>query len=198
MINYVNLGTTIISLKYINGIIIGSDSKVNIGSFISNRNSDKVFQLSKFIVCCRSGKSADNQNLCDKLKNYVIEKEFIYGRHVLVREVVQFIKTLMYNCNLECTMICAGWDCTNGFQNYLITNGGGLIQKSIIVNGGGSNYISGLIDNNFNETMSLEECEKLITKSLSIAINKDTRSGGIIRLTYISSAGMIKKCFLPY
>lgn len=198
MIDCVNLGTTIISLKYMNGIIIGSDSKVNIGSFTSNRNSDKVFQLSKFIVCCRAGKCADNQNLCDKLKIYVIEKEFIHGRHVLVREVVQFIKTLLYNYNLECTIICAGWDSTNGFQNYLITNGGSLIQKSIIVNGGGSNYITGLIDNNFNEIMSLEECEKLIIKSLSIAMNKDTRSGGIIRLTYISSTGMIKKCFLPY
>mmetsp|Transcript_20712 Transcript_20712/g.46879 ORF Transcript_20712/g.46879 Transcript_20712/m.46879 type:complete len:199 (+) Transcript_20712:280-876(+) len=198
MTNPIDSETTIISVICIDGILIATDSKSNLGSFVSCRNFDKVFQLSKFVVCCGIGNSADNQHLFHKLKNYVLLNGYNCDNCVLVREIVQYIKNLLYTYSLECTIICAGWDNLNGFQNYLVTIGGCILQKHIFLCGMGSKYISGLIDKDFKTTMDVKKCQDLFVKTLSIANNKYSKTGGIIRLTIISNNGVTKKSYLPY
>ncbi len=64
-------GTTIMAVPFEGGVILGADSRVSTGTYVANRVSDKIAQLSDHIFCCRSGSAADTQALTDYVKYYL-------------------------------------------------------------------------------------------------------------------------------
>ena len=58
-------GTTVVAVSYDGGVVIGADSRVSTGTYVSNRASDKLTPLSDFIWLLRSGSAADTQAVAD-------------------------------------------------------------------------------------------------------------------------------------
>jgi 20S proteasome subunit beta 1 len=67
----VSTGTTIMAIPYKGGVVVGADSRVSTGTYVANRVSDKIVQLSEHIFACRSGSAADTQALTDYVKFYL-------------------------------------------------------------------------------------------------------------------------------
>jgi 20S proteasome alpha/beta subunit len=61
----VRTGTTILAVPFDGGVVVCADSRTSTGSYVANRVSDKLVQLSEYIYCCRSGSAADTQALTD-------------------------------------------------------------------------------------------------------------------------------------
>lgn len=61
----VSTGTTILALPYEGGILVCADSRTSTGTYVANRVSDKLVQISEQIYVCRSGSAADTQTLTD-------------------------------------------------------------------------------------------------------------------------------------
>jgi 20S proteasome subunit beta 1 len=61
----VSTGTTILALPFDGGVVVCADSRTSTGTYVANRVSDKLVQLSEYIYCCRSGSAADTQTLTD-------------------------------------------------------------------------------------------------------------------------------------
>lgn len=75
----VSSGTTIMALKSTTdgSIVLGADSRVSTGTYIPNRVSDKIAQLSTHIFCCRSGSAADTQMLTDIVKHFLTQITYV-------------------------------------------------------------------------------------------------------------------------
>ena len=58
-------GTTVVAATYDGGVVIGADSRVSTGTYVSNRASDKLTPLSDFVWLLRSGSAADTQAVAD-------------------------------------------------------------------------------------------------------------------------------------
>jgi len=58
-------GTTILALPFEGGVVVCADSRTSSGTYVANRVSDKLVQISDTIYCCRSGSAADTQALTD-------------------------------------------------------------------------------------------------------------------------------------
>lgn len=61
----VNLGTSIMAINFMDGVILGADSRTTTGAYIANRVTDKLTQVHDTIWCCRSGSAADTQAVAD-------------------------------------------------------------------------------------------------------------------------------------
>jgi 20S proteasome subunit beta 1 len=66
--NEVSAGTSLVVLPCVGGVVLGADSRVSTGTYVANRTSDKIAQLSKHIFCARSGSAADTQAVADIVK----------------------------------------------------------------------------------------------------------------------------------
>ena len=64
-------GTTILALPFEGGVVVCADSRTSTGTYVANRVSDKLVQLSEYIYCCRSGSAADTQALTDYVHYYL-------------------------------------------------------------------------------------------------------------------------------
>ena len=58
-------GTTIVAVTFDGGVVLGADSRVSTGTYVSNRASDKIAQLSDQVYLLRSGSAADTQLVSD-------------------------------------------------------------------------------------------------------------------------------------
>jgi 20S proteasome alpha/beta subunit len=58
-------GTTIVAAAYAGGVVLGADTRVTTGTYISNRTSDKITPLAENVFLCRSGSAADTQLVSD-------------------------------------------------------------------------------------------------------------------------------------
>ena len=66
-------GTTILALPFEGGVVVCADSRTSTGTYVANRVSDKLVQLSDYIYCCRSGSAADTQALTDYVHYYLTQ-----------------------------------------------------------------------------------------------------------------------------
>ena len=67
----VSTGTTIMAIPFDGGVVLGADSRVSTGTYVANRISDKIAQISEHIFVCRSGSAADTQALTDYVKHFL-------------------------------------------------------------------------------------------------------------------------------
>ena len=86
----VSTGTTIMAVPLKDGVVFGADSRVSTGSYVANRTSDKIVQLSESIFACRSGSAADTQTLTDYVRFYLQQLSYV-KKMILVDE-------MMINC----------------------------------------------------------------------------------------------------
>merc|ERR1712224_801018 len=63
-------GTTIVACEYADGIVIGADTRVSTGTYISNRASDKMCNLTDNVVMARSGSAADTEAVAGFVRHH--------------------------------------------------------------------------------------------------------------------------------
>ncbi|CAK9295816.1 unnamed protein product [Gordionus sp. m RMFG-2023] len=197
--NEVGMGTTLIALKYADGVVVGADSRTSSGSYIVNRVSDKLTRITDRIYCCRSGSAADTQALADAA---AYELDFLrhnLGCPVTVDMAANVLKNMAYNYRDQLTvgLIVAGWDATNKGSVYSIPLGGMMTQQNFAVGGSGSIYVQGLIDKTFGgPNKSKEECVDYLKSIIFSAIARDAASGGVVRIAAINKDGVERFLFM--
>mmetsp|Transcript_45495 Transcript_45495/g.110694 ORF Transcript_45495/g.110694 Transcript_45495/m.110694 type:complete len:130 (-) Transcript_45495:908-1297(-) len=73
----ISTGTTILALPFDKGVIVCADSRTSTGTYVANRVSDKLVQLSEYIYCCRSGSAADTQALTDYVMYFLNQWRYV-------------------------------------------------------------------------------------------------------------------------
>ncbi|CAL8465244.1 g4779 [Coccomyxa elongata] len=184
-------GTTIVAVSFDGGVVLGADSRVSTGNYVSNRASDKITALSDNTYMLRSGSAADTQAIADYVRHYVHMHTMELGRDPKVKSVAKLVAQINYsNKNLLMgAMIVGGWDPEGGGQIYGIPISGTLVQQEWTTDGSGSTYIWGYLDSAYREGMSRAEAEELVKTALALAMSRDGSSGGIARLITLTKAG---------
>jgi len=188
-------GTSIMAVEFDGGVVIGADSRTSTGAYVANRVTDKLTRINDYIYCCRSGSAADTQAIAD-IVNYHLEfHEVELGESPQVKTAATVFQNLCYNYRdqLMAGIICAGWDRRHGGQVFNIPLGGMCVRQPFAVGGSGSTYVFGFVDSNFKKGMTQEECVQFVTKTLTLAMNRDGSSGGVVRLGIITEKGMERR-----
>ena len=74
----VSTGTTILAVCFDGGVVLGADSRVSTGTYVSNRASDKITPLfDGSVYLCRSGSAADTQAVADYGASSVIHRRCV-------------------------------------------------------------------------------------------------------------------------
>jgi len=200
----VDTGTTIMAVAFDGGVILGADSRVSTGVYISNRASDKITAVDEKIYCCRSGSAADTQAVSDYVRYFLDQHRMEYGKAPKVATAASFFQRLCYSNKdmLMAGMICAGWDSVKGGQVYALPIGGALLERPYATGGSGSTYIYGFCDAHYKPGMTKEQCVDFVTRAISHAMARDCSSGGVIRMVVIDEGGVERKFVsgnkLPY
>lgn len=191
-------GTTIVAVEYSGGVVLGADSRVSTGTYVSNRASDKLTPLSDSIYLLRSGSAADTQAVSDYVRYFTeqheMELKFDPKNPVRVKTVANLVKLMNYqNKHLVGAMIVAGWDAQEQGQVYGCPIGGTIVREKWTIDGSGSTFIWGYLDAMYREGMTRKEAEEVVVNALALAMSRDGSSGGLIRLVTIDRDGVTRR-----
>ncbi|KAL2079412.1 hypothetical protein ACEWY4_025156 [Coilia grayii] len=194
----VSTGTTIMAVEYDGGVVMGADSRTTTGAYIANRVTDKLTPIHDRIFCCRSGSAADTQAIADAVTYQLGFHSIELDEPPLVQTAANLFKDMCYRYREELMagIIVAGWDKRRGGQVYTVPVGGMLSRQPVSVGGSGSTYIYGYVDSNYRTGMSKEECLRFTAGALSLAMERDGSSGGVVRLAVINEQGVERQVIL--
>ncbi|XP_029986024.1 proteasome subunit beta type-6-like isoform X1 [Sphaeramia orbicularis] len=221
----VSTGTTIMAVEYDGGVVIGADSRTTTGAYIANRVTDKLTPIHDRIFCCRSvhptltlwadpvcrgawphllcggfrsGSAADTQAIADVVAYQLGFHSIELDEPPLVETAANLFRASCYRYREELMagILVAGWDRRKGGQVYCVPIGGMLVRQPVSVGGSGSTYIYGFMDSNYKPGLSKDQCLELTAAALSLAMERDGSSGGVVRLASISEEGVERRVIL--
>ncbi|KAJ2823905.1 Proteasome subunit beta type-1 [Coemansia erecta] len=188
----VNLGTTIMAVKFDGGVVIAADSRTSIGPYVANRVTDKLTKVNDLIYCCRSGSAADTQAVADIVKYHLDLYTAQHDEPPTVKVAASLFQEICYQNkdNLSAAIIVAGWDEQSGGSVFEIPPGGSLHTREYAINGSGSVFSMGYCDKVFRPGMSKDECVEMVKNAVGLSITRDGSSGGVIRVAVITNEGV--------
>ncbi|XP_027214493.2 proteasome subunit beta type-6 [Penaeus vannamei] len=198
MKNELLTGTSIMAVEFDGGVVVGADSRTSLGTYVSNRVTDKLTRVTDSIYCCRSGSAADTQAIADIVSSHMEILQVKLGEPPLVQVAANTFKEICYNYRdmLMAGIIVAGWDKTNGGQVYTIPLGGMIVRQPIAIGGSGSTFVWGYVDATYKPNMNKEQTVDFVKNTLTLALTRDGSSGGVVRVAIITKEGVERRVFL--
>ncbi|XP_042881038.1 proteasome subunit beta type-6-like [Penaeus japonicus] len=198
MKNELLTGTSIMAVEFDGGVVVGADSRTSLGTYVSNRVTDKLTRVTDSIYCCRSGSAADTQAIADIVSSHMEILQVKLGEPPLVQVAANTFKEICYNYRdmLMAGIIVAGWDKTNGGQVYTIPLGGMIVRQPVAIGGSGSTFVWGYVDATYKPNMNKEETVNFVKNTLTLALTRDGSSGGVVRVAIITKDGVERRVFL--
>ena len=191
-------GTTLVSLVYDGGVMLGCDGKSSSSILIGQRMSDKLEPLHQRIYCQRTGVSAHTEAVARFARYYIDAHCAETDELPLVETAASIVQKIFYNNKkyLQGSMLVGGWDPVEGPQLFDV-NHGSKISKKVAWNGSGSYLVLGYIDKHWKENMSKAEAFEFIKEAISLATYRDSSSGGSIRIMDITKDGR-ERHYIPH
>jgi len=194
-------GTTIVSIAYKDGVIMGADSRSSVSStYVANRLTNKLQKLFDNVYIQRSGSSAHTQNIGDYVSHYLNIHSMELNELPRVETAAKLVQSIVYsNKNwVSASIIVVGYDKYNGGSIYYCPMGATLAKKlPFAIAGSGSVYIYGFMDENYKANLSKNDALKLVKRAVSLAIYRDGSSGGVVRTLVIDKNGCERQTFEP-
>jgi len=158
-------GTTILAMKYDNGVICASDSRVCRGVVIEDRGARKIRYIDDKIIFLSAGTSAHNLYVAKTAKNYLLGYKTENGE-LGVRPSAHLVSVIGYhNRNvLNSSLIVAGHDSKDGFNIVAIPQGGAKIENlNFYVTGSGGDLANSYVTANWTPNLTYEQAKKIAT-----------------------------------
>jgi len=195
----VSCGTTLIAAECEGGVVLGTDSRTSMGSYISSRVTDKTTPVTDTLFVCRSGSAADTQAITDIVKYHISVHEVTENEKVTVFRAAQIFRQFCYEYrdDMSASVLVAGYDEVEGAQLYAIPIGGFVVRQRCAASGSGSTFVQGFMDSQWKPGMSIAETEQFVMNSVALATMRDGSSGGVIRIGILTKDGLQRKLIRP-
>jgi len=189
--NLVLKGTTTIGLVCQNSVVLASDTRVTMGSYVAHKHGKKIYQIDDHLAMTISGSVADAQRTVDILKVNAQLYRLNMDRPMPVSSAARLIANLLFSSRyapLIAQVLIGGMDDT-GPHVFSLDPFGSLTEEKCVATGSGSPIAYGILEDRFKEDMSAEEILPVIVKAVDSAMKRDAASGDSFNVAVIDKKG---------
>lgn len=192
-------GTTTIGLVCRDGIVLASEKRATMGTFIADKKSEKIYKITDTLAITTAGTVSDAQLLTKLIKAELKLKEVRTDRGATAREAANLLGSLIYGNIRKYSLIpgitqflLAGYD-REGIHLYdLFVDGSVMECDDYVSSGSGSIIVYGVLEAMYRKDMTLKEGIELAVKCLNAAIQRDIASGNGIVVYTVAKDGIKK------
>ncbi len=179
-------GTTVVAVKYADGVVIGGDRRATSGNLISHRTMEKVFPADRWSGVAIAGAAGPAIEMVKLFQLQLEHYEKVEG-HALSLEGKANQLAQMVRSNLPAAMsgfvvvpLFAGYDHhrrRGRLFNYDVT-GGRYEEEEFVASGSGSIHARTVLKLGRRDDMPTQEAVDLLIKALFTAADEDSATGG--------------------
>ncbi len=184
-------GTTTVGLVCREGVVLATEKRATMGSFIASRKAKKIYQIADRMAMTTAGSVGDAQFLSRIIRVEASLYEIRRERKPTVRAVATLTSNLLnsYRYFPYLVQLLIGGIDSEGSSIYSIDPIGGAIEeRDIVATGSGSLTAYGVLEDRFSPDMSLDEAVELAVRSIYSAMRRDSASGDGIDVVKITES----------
>lgn len=184
-------GTTTIGIVCKNGVVLASDTRVTMGSYVAHKRGKKIYRIADHLAMTISGSVADAQRTVDVLTANAQLYKLNIGRPMPISSAARLIANLLFSSRyapLIAQVLIGGVDDT-GPHVFSLDPFGSLTEEKCVATGSGSPIAYGVLEDKFKEDMSAEQILPVIVKAVGSAMKRDAASGDSFNIAVIDEKG---------
>ncbi len=186
-------GTTTIGIVNKDGVVLASEHRATMGNIIAHKEVQKVFKIDDNLGLTTAGLVGDAQLLARYIKAEVELYRLKRGMAISVKSGSTLLANILHRGGgaqgyFYVGLIMGGVDSTGGHV-YGIDAAGGSIRDDYVSVGSGSLFAYGVLEDNYEKNMSMEQTVELAMRALNAAMKRDSASGDGMAIVCISDEG---------
>ncbi|UCG35925.1 MAG: archaeal proteasome endopeptidase complex subunit beta [Candidatus Bathyarchaeota archaeon] len=184
-------GTTTVGVVCNDGIILSSDTRVTMGTFIAHKRGKKIYAIDDHIAMTISGSVADAQRVVDILAANAKLYKMNYGRPIPVKAASRLVANLLFSSRLApliAQILVGGVDDTGGHV-FSMDPLGSLTEEKCVATGSGSPVAYGVLEDKYKEGASVKDMLPIVVHAVKAAMKRNTASGDSFDVAVINEEG---------
>ena len=184
-------GTTTVGVVCSDGVILSSDTRVTMGTFIAHKKGKKIYKIDDHIAMTISGSVADAQRLVDILTANASLYKMNFGRPIPIKAASRLIANLLFSSRyapLIAQVLIGGIDDT-GSHVFLLDPLGSLTEERCVATGSGSPVAYGVLEDKYQEDISTKGLLPIVVHAVKAAMKRNTASGDSFDVAIIGKEG---------
>jgi len=184
-------GATAVGIAYKDGVVLGAERRITLGSFVRSKSGKKVFRVTENVGAVCAGMVADMQNLVKEVSVYSKLKELESRKPLKPNSVAKLMSTLMFQNRYAplLTQVILGGVGQKPVV-YVLDPLGSVISDQYATVGTGEETAIGVVEAGYSATITLKEARELLLTSIKAAIARDAMSGNGIDLLTVDRTGI--------
>ncbi len=183
-------GTTTVGIACKDGIVVASESRATMGSFIASSTAQKIYKIADRVAMTTAGVVGDAQSLVRMIQVESRLYNMQRGESMTVRGTTSLLSNVLSARRYFPYMVqllLGGVD-KNGPQLFSLDALGGQIEeRKVVATGSGSPTAYGVLEALYNPEMSVDEGAELAIKAIHNAMKRDSASGDTIKVAKITA-----------
>jgi len=189
---YVLTGTTTMGIVCRDGIVLGTDTRATLGTFVAHKRAKKVYPIDDHVAMTIAGGVADAQSVVEILRANSKLYKFEKGLPIPISAVARLAANLLFSSRyfpLILQSVIGGMDDEGTHIFALDPLGSVTEEKKFVSTGSGSPVAYGVLEPGYKEGMSIEEGIPLVVLAVNSAMKRDSASGDSFDVAVISKEG---------
>ena len=179
-------GTTTVGIKTADGVVMATDMRASLGGMVSSKDVQKVEEIHPRGALTIAGSVSAAQNLISTLKAETSLYETRRGDDMSMEALSTLTGNLLRTGAFFIVQPILGGVDEEGPHVYSIDALGGTTEEEYTVTGSGSQYALGVLEQEYDEDLSIEAATTVAAKAIQSAVERDLASGNGINVAVVT------------
>jgi len=188
---HVLTGTTTMGLVCRDGIVLGTDTRATLGTFVAHKHAKKVYPIDDHIAMTIAGGVADAQTIVELLRANSKLYKYEKGLPIPVSAVARLAANVLFSSRYYpfiLQSVIGGVD-DQGPHIFALDPLGSVTEEKCVSTGSGSPVAYGVLEPGYKEGMSVKEAIPLVVRAVNSAMKRDSASGDSFDVAIVSTEG---------
>jgi len=191
MPKYVLTGTTTMGVVCRDGIVLGTDTRATLGTFVAHKRAKKVYQIDDHVAMTIAGGVADAQSVVEILRANSRLYRFENSHPIPISALARLAANVLFSSRFYpfiLQSVIGGLD-DQGGHIFALDPLGSVTEEKYVSTGSGSPIAYGVLEPGFKEGMAVKDAIPLVVRAVNTAMKRDSASGDSFDVAVISKDG---------
>jgi proteasome beta subunit len=182
-------GTTTVGVLCDGGVVLASESRATMGSFIASSSAKKIYQVDDLVGLTTAGAVGDAQSLVRMVQVEARLYKMQRGERMTVKAVTSMLANILSSRRyypFMVQLVMGGVDRYGPRIYSLDALGGQIEEREVVATGSGSPIAYGVLESMYKPGISIEDGTVLAARAIHNAMKRDSASGDKIELVRIT------------
>lgn len=184
-------GTTTIGVVCRDGVILATDTRATMGTFVAHKKAKKVYKIDEHMAMTIAGVVGDAQSMVELLRANSQLYRFENGKPMPVSAATRLAANVLFGTRyvpLILQGLIGGLD-EEGGHVFSVDPFGSVTEEQCVSTGSGSPIAYGVLEAEIKEGMAVKEALPIILTAIQSAMKRDSASGDSYDVALVTTKG---------